>query len=126
MASVFHISDDDAARDFKALVARVRAGEEVVVEEAGRPVLVMRKVQETLSASPGHTSLGQQNLGQQNLVQRSLGQQSFERRSIDEARAMLKPRQGEQGLATGDPQHATEMEAVHAIYNEPMDLSKWE
>jgi len=41
MAS-FHISEADAARDFAGLMARVRAGEEVVIESGAHPVAVIR------------------------------------------------------------------------------------
>ena len=37
----FHISETDAVRDFAGLLARVRAGEEVVIESDARPVAVL-------------------------------------------------------------------------------------
>ena len=40
--ATFRISEADAARDFAGLLARVRAGEEVVIESDSRPVAVMR------------------------------------------------------------------------------------
>jgi antitoxin (DNA-binding transcriptional repressor) of toxin-antitoxin stability system len=43
MAAV-HISEAEAASDFAGLMARVRAGEEVVIESGDRPVAVIRSV----------------------------------------------------------------------------------
>jgi len=37
-----HVSDAEAARDFAALLAQVRAGAEVIIEHDERPVAVMR------------------------------------------------------------------------------------
>lgn len=42
MSRVIHISDAEAASNFNALLERVRAGEEVVIEQDSRPVAVMR------------------------------------------------------------------------------------
>jgi antitoxin (DNA-binding transcriptional repressor) of toxin-antitoxin stability system len=39
--AVIHISEDDATRDFAALLARVRAGAEVVIESGALPVAVI-------------------------------------------------------------------------------------
>ena len=40
---VIHISEEEAARDFPGLLARVRAGAEVVIESNGKsPVAVLR------------------------------------------------------------------------------------
>jgi antitoxin (DNA-binding transcriptional repressor) of toxin-antitoxin stability system len=40
--AVIHISEADAARDFPGLLARVRAGAEVVIESDARAVAVLR------------------------------------------------------------------------------------
>jgi antitoxin (DNA-binding transcriptional repressor) of toxin-antitoxin stability system len=40
--AVIHISEADAASDFAALMARVRAGEEIVIESGSYPVAVLR------------------------------------------------------------------------------------
>ena len=37
-----HISEEEAARDFAGVLARVRAGAEVVIESDARPVAIMR------------------------------------------------------------------------------------
>lgn len=41
MATI-HISEAEAARDFAGLLARVRAGAEVVIEDDSRPIAVLR------------------------------------------------------------------------------------
>lgn len=40
--ATFHISEAEAARDFAGLLARVRAGAEVVIEEPASPPVVLR------------------------------------------------------------------------------------
>jgi antitoxin (DNA-binding transcriptional repressor) of toxin-antitoxin stability system len=40
--ATFHISEADAARDFAGLMARVRAGAEVVIESGASPIAVLR------------------------------------------------------------------------------------
>jgi antitoxin (DNA-binding transcriptional repressor) of toxin-antitoxin stability system len=40
--AVIHISEAEAARDFAGLMARVRAGAEIVIESAAQPVAVLR------------------------------------------------------------------------------------
>jgi prevent-host-death family protein len=40
--AVIHISEDDAARDFASLLARVRAGEEVMIGPEAAPVAVLK------------------------------------------------------------------------------------
>jgi antitoxin (DNA-binding transcriptional repressor) of toxin-antitoxin stability system len=40
--STVHISESDAARDFAGLMAKVRAGTEVVIENSNIPIAVMR------------------------------------------------------------------------------------
>jgi prevent-host-death family protein len=39
---VIHISDAEAASDFASLLARVREGAEVIIEQDARPVAVLR------------------------------------------------------------------------------------
>jgi antitoxin (DNA-binding transcriptional repressor) of toxin-antitoxin stability system len=41
MATI-HISEAEAARDFAGLMARVRAGAEIVIEKAASPAVVLR------------------------------------------------------------------------------------
>jgi antitoxin (DNA-binding transcriptional repressor) of toxin-antitoxin stability system len=40
--AVIHISEADASRDFAALLARVRAGAEIVIEDSSSPAVVLR------------------------------------------------------------------------------------
>ena len=40
--AVIHISEAEAARDFAGLLARVRAGEEVCIDDASRTIAVIR------------------------------------------------------------------------------------
>ena len=42
---VIHVSDLEAANDFKALLARVRTGTEIVIEQDARPVAVLHAVE---------------------------------------------------------------------------------
>jgi antitoxin (DNA-binding transcriptional repressor) of toxin-antitoxin stability system len=102
MAGVFHISEEEAARDFAALMRRVRSGEEVVVEESGRPVVVMKRAGEIATAEA-----------------------ECERRTIAEAREILR-RGSSVRAKVADPDFGSDMEAVRAIYNAPMDDSKWD
>jgi antitoxin (DNA-binding transcriptional repressor) of toxin-antitoxin stability system len=39
--AVIHISEAEAARDFAGLLARVRAGAEIVIENGAQPVAVL-------------------------------------------------------------------------------------
>jgi antitoxin (DNA-binding transcriptional repressor) of toxin-antitoxin stability system len=48
---VIHISEAEAASEFAALIARVRAGAEIVIENGERPVAVLR------AAEPGPRSI---------------------------------------------------------------------
>jgi antitoxin (DNA-binding transcriptional repressor) of toxin-antitoxin stability system len=48
---VIHISEAEAASDFAALLARVRAGAEVVSEHDARPVAVVLPAEPTLAES---------------------------------------------------------------------------
>jgi hypothetical protein len=40
--AIIHISEADASRDFAALLARVRAGAEIVIEDNSSPAVVLR------------------------------------------------------------------------------------
>ncbi len=40
--AIIHISEAEAASDFAALMVRIRAGDEVVIESGSHPVAVMR------------------------------------------------------------------------------------
>ncbi len=42
--AVIHISETDAARDFAQLLAKVREGEEIVIESGASPIAVLKPV----------------------------------------------------------------------------------
>ena len=44
--ATFHVSEAEAARDFIGLLARVRAGEEIVIEADHAPIAVLRPAPE--------------------------------------------------------------------------------
>lgn len=44
--NVIHVSEAEAANDFASLMARVRSGAEVVIEDNARPIAVVRPVAE--------------------------------------------------------------------------------
>jgi antitoxin (DNA-binding transcriptional repressor) of toxin-antitoxin stability system len=48
-----HISEEEAARDFAGLMARVRAGAEVIIESGSSPIALVRP------ASPQHRTLSE-------------------------------------------------------------------
>lgn len=61
MATI-HISADEAARDFAGLLARVRAGAEIVIEDGTRPVAVLhapepprRSISESIALAEAHS-----------------------------------------------------------------------
>ena len=97
MAGVVHISEAEAARDFAAVVRRVRAAGVVVVD-----------------SPDGEIEL------------RVRARTEFSRRTIAEAQEILRRREEECGLGAGNPEFAEVMEEVHSRYNAPMDSSKWE
>ena len=43
--NIIHISEAEAASDFAAVLARVRAGAEIVIEDDARPVAVLRSAE---------------------------------------------------------------------------------
>jgi antitoxin (DNA-binding transcriptional repressor) of toxin-antitoxin stability system len=45
--ATFHIPENEAARDLPGLLARVRAGEEVVIEKEAAPSVILRVEPET-------------------------------------------------------------------------------
>jgi len=59
--NVVHISEAEAASDFAALLARVRAGAEVIIESGNRPVAVLhpaepvrRRISECIALARAH------------------------------------------------------------------------
>ncbi|MGH9794349.1 MAG: type II toxin-antitoxin system Phd/YefM family antitoxin [Candidatus Acidiferrales bacterium] len=45
---IFHVSEEEAASDFASLLARVRAGAEVVIERGDKPVAVVHPAEPTV------------------------------------------------------------------------------
>jgi prevent-host-death family protein len=43
---VIHVTEEEAASDFASLLARVRAGEEVIIESHAQPVAVLHPAQQ--------------------------------------------------------------------------------
>jgi antitoxin (DNA-binding transcriptional repressor) of toxin-antitoxin stability system len=99
MASVFHISEEEAARDFGALIRRVRSGEEIVVEESGRPVVIM-KAAEDPAAVRGRTAV--------------------------EILEGLARWEAEHGPLLIDTDFAGDVAEAHERMNQPLDSSKWD
>jgi antitoxin (DNA-binding transcriptional repressor) of toxin-antitoxin stability system len=62
---VIHISEEEAANEFASLVARVRAGVEVIIESGAQPVAILHPADPrfacclSLSVSPESTALRQ-------------------------------------------------------------------
>lgn len=96
MAGVVHISEAEAARDFSALLRRVRDGEEVVVDCEGGFEAVVK------------------------VAQPSKG------RKITEILEALREREARQGLAVPDDQFARDVAEAHERYNAPLDSSAWD
>jgi hypothetical protein len=99
MAGIVHISEEEAARDFGAVLKQARHSDSVVVAwRDGSETLILHK---DVARIP-------------------------ERRTIAQAREILRLRRETQGLAVPDPDMASDMEEIHALYNQPMDMSRWD
>lgn len=108
MASVVHISEQEAARDFAAVMRRVRAGEEVVVDCAdGVEAVVKVKSQAASDLSAAQPEPPQA-------------------RSLTAIIDGLKQRKARQGLAILDPDFAPDVEEARQRYNAPLDTSAWD
>jgi len=91
-----HISEDEAARDFAGLMARVRAGAEVVIENPKSPSVVLRVAEEPRS------------------------------RSLSESLAMAEARTKERGYpAVMDADFAADMEEIIAN-RKPRNTTAWD
>ena len=93
---VIHISEAEAASDFATLMARVRAGAEIVIEDNARPVAVVR---------PAEPMRG---------------------RPISECIALAEAHAKETGYEpTLDPDFAVDLEEIIKS-RKPRNISKWE
>jgi antitoxin (DNA-binding transcriptional repressor) of toxin-antitoxin stability system len=109
MAAIVHISEEEAARDFAAVIRRVRAGDEVVVEDADGPVAVMRPALENSRA-----------------VEEADASAYVEGKTAEEIINSLNEWEAKHGKVSLDPDFVSDMEAIHEIYNQPLDGSKWD
>jgi antitoxin (DNA-binding transcriptional repressor) of toxin-antitoxin stability system len=99
MASVVHISEAEAARDFSAVMDRALAGEEIIVRRGDKEIVVLVPERKTVP----------------------------EGRTLDEIMKLARDREAERGsLAKVDDEFAADMEKIHAEMNQPMDGSKWD
>ena len=60
--AVIHISEDEAIRDIKGLLARAYLGEKIIIEKDAAPAVVLRKaapprrsISESIALAEGHT-----------------------------------------------------------------------
>jgi antitoxin (DNA-binding transcriptional repressor) of toxin-antitoxin stability system len=105
MAAIVHISEEEAARDFAAVMRRVRAGDEVIVEDGGTPVAVMR--------SPG--------------TNRDISDSSkIPGKTLGEIVEGLRRWEAEHGPLVVDEDFAADVEEARRWTNQPMDDSKWD
>jgi hypothetical protein len=99
--ATLHITEAEAARDFHAVLARVRDGAEVVVENDRHPVAVIRAPQEP--------------------------DRSMEYRSIDEAIAIAEAFESRLGYApVPDPDFARDVQEAIGAHREPLDPPAWD
>ena len=57
---VIHVSAAEAASDFAALLDRIRAGDEVVIEDDARPLAVLRPAAPTSSLEQAFAAIAQE------------------------------------------------------------------
>ncbi len=99
MASVVHISEAEAARDFSAVMDRALAGEEIVVRRGDKEIVLLIPERKVLSGG----------------------------RTIGEIIELARHRKtGPGGLAKVDDEFAADMEKIHAEMNQLLDGTKWD
>lgn len=96
-----HISEEEAAKDYGAVLKQARGTEAVVVAWSDGSETLIRHQPAAQAQAP-------------------------ERRTVAQAREILRLRRETQGLAVPDPDFASDMEEVHELYNQPMDMSRWD
>lgn len=97
MPRTVYISEAEAARDFGELMRRVRAGDEVVVEDGGHAVAVVRAA--------------------------SLPRKGKTLREVIES---LRSWEAEHGPLRMGADFADDVEEAHGLLNRPLDDSKWD
>ena len=105
MATVVHISEEEAARDFAAVMRRVRAGDEIIVEDGGTPVAVMRSPRMNVDTS---------------------GSPRIPGKTAAEIIEGFRRWEAEHGPLVVDADFAADVEEARRWMNEPMDDSKWD
>lgn len=96
MAGAVHIPEEEAARNFSALLDRALAGEEVFVCRGESEVRLVPE------------------------PRRYVG------RTLAETLAILDEIDRTKGLTPMDPDFAADMEAIHEEMNRPLDTSAWD
>lgn len=93
---VIHVSDKEAASDFESLLARVRAGDEIVIEHDASPIAVVR------------------------------APEAFQARLLSESIALAEAHAKESGdEPTMDPDFTDDLREIFNS-RKPRDLSAWE
>ena len=99
MAGSVHISEEEAARDFGAIMKHIRSGDEVFVAGQDGIEAVVRLI------------------GSNGPVKAT---------NIDEIIDRLRKRKQEQGLAVLDAEFEADVQEARARYNAPVDGSRWD
>jgi hypothetical protein len=99
MAGVVHISEEEAARDFGAVMEHIRSGDEVFV--AGKD-------------------------GIEAVVRLTVSNEHVKATDIDEIIDRLRKRKEKQGLAILDAEFEADVQEARARYNAPVDGSRWD
>lgn len=147
MAGVVHISEEDAAKNFGALMRHIRSGDEVRLDCKDGVKAVVKRADNDAPVKPGAIAAIEEQIKQRQESQclaspddevaadpagapkrdkLLLHSPPFQRRTIAQAIEILRLRQETQGLAVPDPDFASDMEEIHALYNQPMDMSQWD
>jgi hypothetical protein len=144
MAGVVHISEEEAARDFGALMQHIRSGDEVRLDcKDGVKAVVKRADSNQSITAQSITANSEGPEAAQGLsvfddkfftdvadaaegLQVPRSKPTFPRRTIAEAIEILRRIEETEGLAVPDPDMASDMEEIHALYNQPMDMSRWD
>jgi hypothetical protein len=147
MAGIVHISEEEAARDFAAVMQHIRSGDEVRLNckdgmeavvrmtRSNEPVkaadidevierLKRRKEEQSLAVLDAEFEAAVQEARQP--YNTPLNQPTFQRRTIADAIEIARRIEETDGLAAPDPDMASDMEEIHALYNQPMDMSRWD
>ncbi len=140
-----YISEEEAAKNFGALMQHIRSGDEVRLDcKDGVKAVVKRADDEPVKAR-SITAIIEGFKQREEAQGLAIPDDEFAtdvadararyngrhntvpvRRTIAEAREILRLRRETQGLAVPDPDMASDMEEIHELYNQPMDMSRWD